>query len=117
MASGSSKYHLVVVSSGSSVPLTEEIFDLDEAMTLPENPFARQQGIARLVSDMPTVHNATGNCSICMESFRQKSDDDDDVLAARQVSCGHVYHHSCISDWLLNGNSYSCPLCRHEISG
>ena len=113
MATGSiSKFHLVVVPA-SSVSFTEE-FDLDDAMTMPENPLARQQGVARWVSNMPAVHNATGVCSICMESLGPDHSDKED---ARQVSCGHIYHHDCINNWLLNGNSYSCPLCRHDISG
>ncbi|XP_017982271.1 PREDICTED: E3 ubiquitin-protein ligase RNF181 [Theobroma cacao] len=109
MASGSSKHHVVV--SANSVPFAHQ-FDLDDAITMSENPQARQQAVTSLVSDMPVVNDATGSCSICMECFRQS-----DQGAARQVSCGHVYHHICISDWLLNGNSNSCPLCRHEISG
>ncbi|XWS26783.1 hypothetical protein CRYUN_Cryun26dG0059800 [Craigia yunnanensis] len=110
MASGSAKFHVVVSANNSVIPLTQQ-FDLDDAITMPENPQARQQAVIRLVSDMPTVNYATGSCSVCMESFWQSEE------AARQVSCGHVYHHNCITDWLSNGNSNSCPLCRHEISG
>ncbi|XP_022756449.1 E3 ubiquitin-protein ligase RNF181-like [Durio zibethinus] len=112
MASGSAKYYVVVSGNNISVPFTQH-FDLDDAITMPENLQARHQTVTRLVSDMPMVNYATGSCSICMESFWQS----DGAAASRQVSCGHVYHHNCITDWLLNGNSNSCPLCRHEISG
>ncbi|TYI16899.1 hypothetical protein ES332_A08G286700v1 [Gossypium tomentosum] len=86
-------------------------FDLDEAITTPENPQAGQEEVAGLVSDMPSVDHAAGNCSVCMESFGKIPDE-----TARRVSCGHVYHHNCITGWLLNGNGNSCPLCRREIS-
>ncbi|KAE8669169.1 Detected protein of unknown function [Hibiscus syriacus] len=92
-------------------PFLSHQFDLDEAITMPENTQARQQELAGLVSDMPAVNHAAGSCSVCMESFEKSKG------TARRVSCGHVYHHNCITGWLLNGNSNSCPLCRHEISG
>ncbi|KAE8678764.1 Detected protein of unknown function [Hibiscus syriacus] len=111
MDSGSAKYQVVVSSSDVSVPFTHQ-FDLDDAMTMPEDVLARHQMVVRLVSDMPAVDHAIGSCSICMESLSQF-----EGAASRQVSCGHVYHHECITYWLLNGNSNSCPLCRHEISG
>ncbi|GMI88568.1 hypothetical protein HRI_002526100 [Hibiscus trionum] len=98
-----------LVMSGS--PNLSQQFDLDEAITMPENPQARQQEVSGLVSDMLAVKHAAGSCSVCMECF-DKSEE-----TARRVWCGHVYHHSCITGWLLNGNSNSCPLCRHEICG
>ncbi|XVF49117.1 hypothetical protein PTKIN_Ptkin03bG0242600 [Pterospermum kingtungense] len=117
MASGPAKYHVVVVVSGdvnnTSAPFITQQFDLDEAMTMPVNVQARHQTVARLVSDIPVVNPETGRCSICMESFGKS----EEAASSRQVSCGHVYHHNCITDWLLSGNSNSCPLCRREISG
>ncbi|GMJ07391.1 hypothetical protein like AT4G12140 [Hibiscus trionum] len=115
MAAASTKHH-VVVSGNDNVPLPVPVlvpFDLDDAMMMPEDLEATAQTVTRLVSDMSTVDNATGNCSICMESFWPSKGS----CASRQVSCGHVYHRDCITDWLLYANSYSCPLCRHQISG
>ncbi|KAE8735373.1 Detected protein of unknown function [Hibiscus syriacus] len=113
MAAGSTKCHFVV--SGNEtvlVPLDRRCFDLDAAMMMPQNPEATARTAIRLVSDMPTVDYATGNCSICMENLWPS----DGSSASRRLSCGHVYHHDCITDWLLNANSYSCPLCRRQIS-
>ncbi|KAE8680983.1 Detected protein of unknown function [Hibiscus syriacus] len=92
-------------------PYCAQQFDLDQAITMMENPQSRKQAVAGLVSGMPTVNHASGICSVCMESF-EKSEE-----AARRVSCGHVYHHNCITGWLLNGNCNSCPICRYGISG
>ncbi|TYG64107.1 hypothetical protein ES288_D06G082300v1 [Gossypium darwinii] len=110
--SGSAKYH-VVSHNTVPVPFDQQYFDLDDAMMMPENLQATLQTVIRLVSDMPTVHYPTGSCSICMESFWSS---EGTSAAPRQVSCGHVYHHNCITVWLLNSNSYSCPLCRCQIS-
>ncbi|KAL4303702.1 hypothetical protein GQ457_10G016990 [Hibiscus cannabinus] len=136
MASGSAKFHVVVSGNNNSaanpypmqqfdlddaitmpenpsvmIPYLTLQFDLDQAITMPENPQSRQQAVTGLVSNMPTVDRVAGSCSVCMESFGKSEE------AARQVSCGHVYHHNCITGWLLNGNGNSCPLCRREISG
>ena len=27
------------------------------------------------------------------------------------LSCGHIYHNSCITNWLMNSNP-QCPICR-----
>ncbi|XP_017617895.2 uncharacterized protein LOC108462461 [Gossypium arboreum] len=112
MDGGSAKCNVVVSGNNDiSVPFDHH-FDLDDAMTMPENLLTRHQTVVGLVSDMPTVKQATGSCSICMESLSEFEGD-----GSRQVLCGHVYHHDCITDWLLNGNSNSCPICRHEICG
>ncbi|XP_021290626.1 E3 ubiquitin-protein ligase RNF181-like [Herrania umbratica] len=95
---------------GNSVPDYSQEYDLADAMTMTENPEARREAVSRLVSEMATVENASGSCSICIESLKQSDKGD-----AKQVSCGHVYHQTCITNWLFNGRSNSCPLCRHEI--
>ncbi|XWS22174.1 hypothetical protein CRYUN_Cryun29cG0012100 [Craigia yunnanensis] len=87
-------------------------YDLDDGLTMPYNPEATRQAVIRLVSEMPKVDDATGSCSICIQSF---SESDSESGAARRVSCGHVYHENCITNWLLSGRSSSCPMCRHDI--
>lgn len=42
------------------------------------------------------------DCIICMGSFASDS--------CSKMSCGHVFHKSCITDWMKF--STSCPLCR-----
>ncbi|CAA7054090.1 unnamed protein product [Microthlaspi erraticum] len=49
-------------------------------------------------------------CSICFESLVGTSD-----KAPTQISCSHVFHDRCISQWLRRKNS--CPLCRRELYG
>ncbi|GAV78269.1 zf-RING_2 domain-containing protein, partial [Cephalotus follicularis] len=50
-----------------------------------------------------TVYNSD-DCVICLEDF--KNGDECTVLA----HCKHMYHKSCISQWLLK--HIRCPLCR-----
>jgi len=42
-------------------------------------------------------------CAICFEDF----------LVGVRMPCLHVFHKSCISEWLQVGNS--CPLCRFQM--
>ena len=45
------------------------------------------------------------SCAICQESISSN--------AARIRQCGHVYHRSCILNWL--SMSVRCPVCRHDV--
>jgi hypothetical protein len=86
------------------------LFDLDQALTLPEDPHPGRPIAApkSLVNNMPTVTTTDHHvCSVCVERFRSAE-------GGKQVPCGHVYHATCIASWLSHNNS--CPLCRCKIS-
>ncbi|KAB1214816.1 E3 ubiquitin-protein ligase RING1-like [Morella rubra] len=82
------------------------LFDLDEALTLPEDSARQIAAQKSLVMNLPTVIT-TDVCSVCIESFRSGE-------GGKQVPCGHVYHANCIASWLSSHSS--CPVCRREIS-
>lgn len=97
----------------------DEMFDLDLVLTIPQdstielnkcNPQeARSRAAAaRLVIDeMPMAAADNGDqCTVCMNRFGSGT-------AAKKVPCGHVFHESCICEWLTVHNS--CPLCRRKI--
>ncbi|KAM0974720.1 hypothetical protein ACFX2C_017861 [Malus domestica] len=102
-------------------------FDLDEALTLPPEDHICYRGnnynIATstaytLAANMPTAVGAEEVnegviCSICAVCFHHGYSDHDHEFAAKQVPCRHVYHQTCIANWLSNSNS--CPLCRSTI--
>ncbi|KAI5462005.1 hypothetical protein BGZ63DRAFT_203516 [Mariannaea sp. PMI_226] len=47
-------------------------------------------------------------CVICLETLQDND-------AVRRLSCGHIFHSSCITPWYLMQH-YTCPLCiRHYI--
>ena len=48
--------------------------------------------------DVPT-------CSICLDRVKR-------VSSRRVLTCAHVFHASCIAEWLQRSNR--CPLCRTE---
>ncbi|KAF2637466.1 hypothetical protein P280DRAFT_361979, partial [Massarina eburnea CBS 473.64] len=46
-------------------------------------------------------------CLVCLADFEI------DEEARRLVNCGHIFHRTCIDQWLTTGRN-SCPLCRGE---
>ncbi|KAL3825193.1 hypothetical protein ACJIZ3_021222 [Penstemon smallii] len=99
---------------------TDDIFDLDLALTMPEldststetNSNGQQQVEAEstaeeVIEGMPTVVVGGGHrCTVCMEGFGL------DVVG-KQISCGHVFHFNCVAHWISLHNS--CPLCRFKV--
>ncbi|KAL1567797.1 RING-type E3 ubiquitin transferase [Salvia divinorum] len=96
----------------------DEMFDLDSALTVAEedsmvewNKYNLEaqfrMAAARLaVEEMPTTAAGGRECAVCIEGFGSGG--------AKQVRCGHVFHESCIFEWLSINNS--CPLCRCNVS-
>jgi hypothetical protein len=46
-------------------------------------------------------------CSICLEGFSGK-----DIV--RETTCRHVFHSSCLKQW-LGQSARRCPLCQSEL--
>ena len=44
-------------------------------------------------------------CSICLDNVCESE--------CIKPSCGHMFHNSCLSHWLLENDN--CPMCRHQI--
>ncbi|KAJ0031824.1 hypothetical protein Pint_13266 [Pistacia integerrima] len=104
-------------SSASNIILNypiDQIFDLDEALTMTAANTWSPEELSKdsshritepntsLTSKLQTVSTA-GVCAVCMESFGSE-------FPGKQVICGHVFHDICIAMWVSNCNS--CPLCR-----
>ena len=47
------------------------------------------------------------NCVICLEDFKEG----DDIII---LPCIHVFHKTCITDWLQSHND--CPICKFELT-
>ncbi|KAM0974719.1 E3 ubiquitin-protein ligase RDUF1-like [Malus sylvestris] len=104
-------------------------FDLDEALTLSfeENSNSvhcnnnsiiatSNSSCSSLIVDcMPSPVTAVDDvCAVCMEGMQSGGDQQDHSIIGKQVPCGHVYHATCISSWLIVCNS--CPLCRSTMT-
>ena len=76
--------------------------------TLPANfldPVSIVPTQGQVTSSLEDIEPTTTNCAICQEAISSGG--------ARIRQCGHVFHRSCIVNWL--GMSVRCPVCRHDI--
>jgi len=46
------------------------------------------------------------DCPICFEDVGNKG--------VYNLSCGHLFHHGCLNQWLLNNDT--CPMCREKVN-
>ncbi|KAJ3223485.1 hypothetical protein HK099_001068 [Clydaea vesicula] len=51
-------------------------------------------------------------CCICMEELKF----DDMENEVRALRCIHVFHSSCIDNWITSGDNHNCPICRLTIN-
>ncbi|KAJ4829382.1 hypothetical protein Tsubulata_014525, partial [Turnera subulata] len=52
--------------------------------------------------------NNWSECVICLEDFN-----DGDACKVLDPTCDHMYHETCINEWLVVGRD--CPLCRGSV--
>ncbi|KAM6599585.1 hypothetical protein CsatA_019194 [Cannabis sativa] len=123
----------------SNFPMIDQVFDLDEVLTLADQDSIRPSGddhnhqITEVVRDNSvvlgsqakiytrltdlqkgssgtlTAPNVEYSCMVCMESFHYSGG-----RTGLRIPCGHVYHADCIAAWISVCDS--CPLCRCRIS-
>eukprot|EP01043_Picozoa_sp_COSAG02_P005653 COSAG02_NODE_154_length_33067_cov_38.282092_22_plen_296_part_00 len=55
---------------------------------------------------LKTIHAPGQSCAICQEDFAVKE-------KAKQLPCQHLYHETCVLQWLEKHNS--CPVCRFAL--
>ena len=93
-----------------------------EATSNKDNLF--EPGAKKLIAETPidkivlpteedNIEWAKMTCSICLEEIDFSPDA---AKKPTQLSCGHIYHQDCISNWYFGGvTSVSrCPLCRKK---
>eukprot|EP00980_Cylindrotheca_fusiformis_P008458 scaffold1786_cov138-Cylindrotheca_fusiformis.AAC.16 len=56
-----------------------------------------------------TKSSSMEDCCICMEGYTAG----ESICAARNTECDHVFHQSCVINWLQHHNQ--CPLCRVDL--
>ena len=62
---------------------------------------------ARDALRLVTVPASGQSCAICLEDFGPKA-------KAKQLPCEHLFHESCVIEWLERHNS--CPVCRFALA-
>lgn len=75
----------------------------DVKVTLTEEEFNKFYSI-KISSDNFERYNQ--QCHICIDEYKI-----DDIIV--QLKCKHIFHKTCIKDWLCKEN-VSCPVCRQD---
>lgn len=68
----------------------------------------RNRKKAIIVKDYLTfvdTKNIDDNCVICLESLKNKK--------ISKMRCGHIFHDTCIKEWLDSSSYQNCPICRN----
>ncbi|KAF0933636.1 hypothetical protein E2562_018869 [Oryza meyeriana var. granulata] len=92
--------------------LLHQLAHIEAAALRPSSDSDNPPASKAAVDSMPTIiiaacHVATdSHCAVCKDPF-------DLGTEAREMPCGHIYHHDCILPWLALRNS--CPVCRHQM--
>jgi E3 ubiquitin-protein ligase RNF115/126 len=60
------------------------------------------------IEDINKIPPEKKNCVICLNDFEKGH-------KAMILPCTHLFHSSCIKDWLKTQNT--CPICKHVIDG
>ncbi|KAM0011556.1 putative transcription factor C2H2 family [Helianthus debilis subsp. tardiflorus] len=89
----------------SNQPATAEPFESQE---IPSRTYMEE-----FRSLIPTIRydslscTAKQDCSVCLVEFKPDAE-------INRLSCGHVFHKSCVEKW-LNYWNLTCPLCRDRM--
>jgi len=71
----------------------------------PENDNTKEKKEMKIKSDEGENNTINDN-----NEEKEINTDDDNI---RLMPCGHIYHESCIFQWLKDNNT--CPVCRYEL--
>jgi hypothetical protein len=71
-----------------------------------------------VASNTPSNESKDETCAICMEEFEDDISSNDWRNSHSPVitSCGHMFGGVCLSVWLANVKSRSCPYCRKDFN-
>jgi hypothetical protein len=66
----------------------------------------------------PSNTTKVERCSICLEDLADDSENMDWAKSHSSVitSCGHIFGGNCLSIWLSNVKTRSCPCCREDFN-
>ena len=92
------------------IVFSQDFFNLIAGASIQGNNHQQQQGMTQeQINSFPSSFYNQDNdeapeiCSICLEEFRNGSE-------IRNLLCKHVFHQSCIDEWLRQRNN--CPNCK-----
>jgi hypothetical protein len=74
--------------------------------TLLPSEFITRNDNGDYMDECGNILNVAEGCIICLNDYKNM-----DYLSL--LPCSHIYHKSCIEEWLRRNNK--CPLCKHKV--
>lgn len=65
-----------------------------------------QKNVLKIIHPTSLESTPQINCIICLQEITGKFG---------LVKCGHKFHASCISTWLIDEYKSTCPICRRDV--
>jgi hypothetical protein len=91
-----------IIDNGQLDQVMNESMNADDIAKIPTDTKFLNQIIEQMLSNSQLKKD----CSICFNNFQKE-------LKGCVLPCGHIYHESCIKEWLKI--DHVCPTCRHEL--
>ena len=90
-----------------------EVSVVMEGCECEEFKIVRESDVRAFVGQMP-LDPGSGegdeSCGICLEGFGQEGGEE-----RVKLGCGHVMGRACLSEWLVEAETKTCPLCRYVV--
>ncbi|KAK9479566.1 hypothetical protein V1514DRAFT_328273 [Lipomyces japonicus] len=87
-------------------PTYEDLITLSNIIGPAKTPVASQSDVNSAGGLFPATSDMVEErCLVCLQDFEQEEN------CRKLNECGHVFHQSCIDEWLMTGRN-TCPLCR-----
>ncbi|CAD8075110.1 unnamed protein product [Paramecium sonneborni] len=101
-------FQYVLNTQGFLLILFVDTFENAFAMLKKLKAFYNQMKLVRMIDkiqDVDKIESHDSTCLICLNELEN----------GKQLSCGHVYHKSCLKTWISGNSNQFCPKCKQTI--
>ncbi|CAD8088355.1 unnamed protein product [Paramecium sonneborni] len=101
-------FQYVLNTQGFLLILFVDTFENALAMFKKLKAFYNQMKLVRMIDkiqDVDKIESHDSTCLICLNELEN----------GKQLSCGHVYHKSCLKTWISGNSNQFCPKCKQAI--
>ena len=64
--------------------------------------------VEAMLQETPQMEGVADACPVCLEDMASQG-------SVNQLPCGHCFHRRCISKWLVQAFSPTCPSCKKQL--
>ncbi|CAD8164913.1 unnamed protein product [Paramecium pentaurelia] len=101
-------FQYVLNTQGFLLILFVDTFENAFAMLKKLKAFYNQVKLVRMIEkiqDVEKIESHDSTCLICLNELEN----------GKQLSCGHIYHKSCLKTWISGNSNQFCPKCKQAI--